>query len=85
MGHMTQDENGEKGAMPCEDCQGENEEVIAPFNSQTEFAFSISIFTNFLAYWNPVQSVDTHKQRPFFANGPPIPTEALVGIVVLHI
>jgi len=82
---VSQDQDGDTGAMPCEQCEKEEEEVIASFNSQAEVVTPVNNTVSFLAYWeysNPLSSI--HIQRPFLTNGPPIPTKTLVGTVILH-
>lgn len=86
MSHMTVDEDtADDDSMPCEQCVKEKAEIVGLLGPQTEIIFSVTMPTSFLAYWElsePLGAGNTYV--PLFANGPPIPTETLVGTVILR-
>ena len=82
--HVIQDDEDDRGAMPCEQCKKEKEEIVTSFGSQTEAHFSMTIPTAPLAFWELPDPLSTNQQTPLFANGPSIPTETLVGTVILR-
>ncbi|PIR51716.1 hypothetical protein COU77_04320 [Candidatus Peregrinibacteria bacterium CG10_big_fil_rev_8_21_14_0_10_49_16] len=81
---VSQDQDGDTGAMPCEQCKEEKEEIVASFGPQTEVLFLATISTASLAFWELSEPLSTNHQIHLFANRPPIPTETLVGTVILR-
>lgn len=86
MPHLMSGENDEdKGSMPCEQCKKEKEEIVASFSSQTEISFAVSIPVTLFAFWYIEESRNVASQAiSLFANAPPIPTETLIGTVILR-
>ena len=85
MSHMMQSDDEDKGEMPCEQCKKDKEEIVASFSSQTEFIVAASVPVTLFAFWELAEPTNNAIQRmPLLANGPPIPTETLVGTVILR-
>jgi len=84
MPHVMQNDENDRGAMPCEQCNEEKEEIVASFGSQTEVLFLATISTASLAFWELSEPLSTNHQIHLFANRPPMPTETLVGTVILR-
>lgn len=85
MSHMVQSDGEEGGEMPCEQCKEDKEEIVASFGSQAEVTTPVNVPVTFLAFWELAEPINNAIQRmPLLANGPPIPTETLVGTVILR-
>lgn len=85
MSQMVQSDDEENGAMPCEQCKKDKEEIVASFGSQSEITAPTSTPIVFFAFWEIREPLNTKNQRmPLLTNGPPIPTETLVGTVILR-
>ncbi len=85
MSHMMQSDDEDSGALPCEQCKKDKEEIVASFGSQAEATASVSVPVTFLVFWELAEPINSAIQKmPILANGPPIPTETLVGTVILR-
>ncbi|MFH1444276.1 MAG: hypothetical protein ABIG34_02710 [Candidatus Peregrinibacteria bacterium] len=81
--HIMQDQNEHAGAMKCEQCEKDKDEIAASADSQTEVTSPAGIQTTLLAFWELSEPHRAELRIPMLANAPPIPTETLIGTVVL--
>jgi hypothetical protein len=85
MSQMMQDNEDDDGAMPCEQCKKEKAEIVTSFGSQSQSTTPINTSVTFFAFWECAESLHvTNQKMPLLTNGPPLPTNILVGTLILH-
>jgi len=82
--YISHNQNGHAGGRQCEQCEKNRDEIVASVSSQVEVIAPAAIQTAFPAFWELSEPHSAALRLPVLANAPPIPTDTLVGTVVLR-